>query len=236
MPKRCGRDFTKFPRFRDPEMNDFTAERHAMVDCQVRPSDVTNYAIIDAMLSVPREMFVPRAQKAIAYSEAEIRLTDERTLMQARTFSKMLEQTGVGPDDLVLDLASGCGYSSAVLAHLSGAVVAVESDPGLVKSAGETLEALQIDNVVLSEGNPVDGDAAHGPFDVIFVNGGVEEVPNALVDQLKIGGRLVAIFVDGAVGQCRVVVKTEAARSSRYAFDAWADVLPGFEKEKSFAF
>ena len=217
-------------------MNDFTAERHAMVDCQVRPSDVTNYAIIDAMLSVPREMFVPRAQKAIAYSEAEIRLTDERTLMQARTFSKMLEQTGVGPDDLVLDLASGCGYSSAVLAHLSGAVVAVESDPGLVKSAGETLEALQIDNVVLSEGNPVDGDAAHGPFDVIFVNGGVEEVPNALVDQLKIGGRLVAIFVDGAVGQCRVVVKTEAARSSRYAFDAWADVLPGFEKEKSFAF
>ena len=111
-------------------MNDFTAERHAMVDCQVRPSDVTNYAIIDAMLSVPREMFVPKAQKAIAYSEAEIRLTDDRKLMPARTFSKMLEQTGVGPDDLVLDLASGCGYSSAVLAHLCGAVVAVESDPG----------------------------------------------------------------------------------------------------------
>ena len=184
-------------------MNDFTAERHAMVDCQVRPSDVTNYAIIDAMLSVPREMFVPKAQKVIAYSEAEIRLTDDRKLMPARTFSKMLEQTGVGPDDLVLDLASGCGYSSAVLAHLCGAVVAVESDPGLVKNAAEALEALQIDNVVLSEGNPVEGDAAHGPFDVIFVNGGVEDVPNALVDQLKIGGRLVAIFVDGAVGQCR---------------------------------
>ncbi len=217
-------------------MNDFTAERHAMVDCQVRPSDVTNYAIIDAMLSVPREMFVPKAQKVVAYSEAEIRLTAERTLMQARVFSKMLEQTGVGPDDLVLDLAAGSGYSSAVLARLCGAVVAIESDAALVKSAGETLEALEVDNVVFTEGNPVEGDSAHGPFDVIFVNGGVETVPDALVDQLKIGGRLVAIFVDGAVGQCRVIVKTQAARSSRYAFDAWATVLPGFEKEKSFAF
>lgn len=236
MPKRCGRDFNKIPHFRDLQMNDFTAERHAMVDCQVRPSDVTNYAIIDAMLSVPREMFVPKSQKVIAYSEAEIRLTGDRTLMPARIFSKMLEETGVGPDDLVLDLAAGSGYSSAVLSRLCGAVIAIESDADLVKSAGQALEAQEVDNVVLSEGNPVDGDSAHGPFDVIFVNGGVENVPDALVDQLKIGGRLVAIFINGAVGQCRVVVKTEASRSSRYAFDAWAPVLPGFEKEKSFAF
>lgn len=217
-------------------MNDFTAERHAMVDCQVRPSDVTNYAIIDAMLWVPREMFVPKAQRPVAYSEAEIRLTDGRVLMPARTFAKMLEQTGVGPDDLVLDLAPGGGYSSAVLSRLSAAVVAIEPDAALVKSAGDAISALEIDNVVLTEGNPAEGDAAHGPFDVIFVNGAVEVVPDALTDQLKVGGRLVAVFVDGAVGQCRVMVKSQNTCSSRYAFDAWAPVLPGFEKEKTFAF
>ncbi|MEM7212105.1 MAG: protein-L-isoaspartate O-methyltransferase [Pseudomonadota bacterium] len=217
-------------------MNDFTAERHAMVDCQVRPSDVTNYAIIDSMLWVPRERFVPRSQKPIAYSEAEIRLNDDRTLLPARTFAKMLEQTGVGQDDLVLDLAPGCGYSSAVFSRLCAAVVAIEPDAGLVKAGEDTLAALEIDNVVLTQGDPAEGDAAHGPFDVIFVNGGVETVPAALVEQLKIGGRLVAIFVDGALGQCRVMVRTDAANSTRYAFDAWAAVLPGFEKEKSFAF
>lgn len=217
-------------------MNDFTAERHAMVDCQVRPSDVTNYAIIDSMLWVPRERFVPKSQKPVAYSEAEIRLSDARTMMPARTFAKMLEQTGVGPDDLVLDLAPGCGYSCAVFSRLCAAVVAIESDAGLVKAGTETLEALEIDNVVLTEGNPAEGDAAHGPFDVIFVNGGVETIPDSLIDQLKVGGRLVAIFIDGALGQCRVMVRTEAARSTRYAFDAWAPVLQGFEKERSFAF
>lgn len=217
-------------------MQDFTAERHAMVDCQVRPSDVTNYAIIDSMLWVPREMFVPKAQRPVAYSEAELRLTDDRTMMPARTFAKMLEQTGVGPDDLVLDLASGGGYSSAVFSRLSAVVVAIESDPGLVKSAGEALSALEIDNVVLTEGAPADGDPAHGPFDVIFINGAVEAVPDKLIEQLKIGGKLVAIFIDGAVGQCRVLVRSQNSFSSRYAFDAWAPVLPGFEKEKTFAF
>ena len=217
-------------------MQDFTAERHAMVDCQVRPSDVTNYAIIDSMLWVPREMFVPKAQRVVAYSEAELRLTEDRTMMPARTFAKMLEQTGVGPDDLVLDLAPGGGYSSAVFSRLCAAVVAIEADATLVRSAGEALSALEIDNVVLTEGAPVEGDPAHGPFDVIFVNGAVETVPDALINQLKIGGRLVAIFIDGAVGQCRVMVRSQNSVSSRYAFDAWASVLPGFEKDKTFAF
>lgn len=217
-------------------MNDFTAERVAMVDCQVRPSDVTNYAIIDSMLWAPREMFVPRAQKPVAYSEAEIQLGDQRVLLPARTFAKMLEQTGVKSDDLVLDLAAGCGYSSAVFSKLCAAVIAIESDAGLVKAASETLALLEIDNVVLTEGDPTQGDAGHGPFDVIFINAGVENVPQTLTDQLKVGGRLVAIFIDGALGQCRVLVKTENACTSRYAFDAWAPVLSGFEAERSFAF
>lgn len=217
-------------------MNDYTVDRHAMVDCQVRPSDVTNYAIIEAMLTVPREHFVPKSQKAIAYSEAEIRLAEDRTMMPARTFSKMLEQTGVGPDDLVLDLAAATGYSSAVFSHLCGAVVSVDADASLLKTASEAFEGLEIDNIVVHEGDPAEGASEHSPYDVIFVNGAVEQVPDALIDQLKIGGRLVAIFVDGAQGQCRVIVKTQNAKSSRYAFDAWAQVLPGFEKEKSFAF
>ncbi|MGD1924658.1 MAG: protein-L-isoaspartate O-methyltransferase [Paracoccaceae bacterium] len=217
-------------------MIDFTAARHAMVDCQVRPSDVTNYSIIDAMLSIPREVFVPKAQRSVAYSEAEIRLSEDRVMLPPRTFAKMLEQTQVGPEDLVLDLAAGTGYSSAIFSKLSAAVIAVESDPALRKQAGDAADALEIDNIATTEGEPASGDPAHGPFDVIFVNGAVEIVPDALLGQLKVGGRLVAVFVDGAIGQCRLMVRSETTVSSRYAFDAWAPILSGFEREEAFAF
>ncbi|MEM9061012.1 MAG: protein-L-isoaspartate O-methyltransferase [Pseudomonadota bacterium] len=215
---------------------DFTAARHAMVDCQVRPSDVTNYGIIDAMLSVPREQFVPKAQRAVAYSEAEIKLSDDRVMLPPRTFAKMLEQSRMGPGDFVLDLAAGTGYSAAVFARLCAGVIALEADDGLLKQMNEAMAALDIDSVVTLQGDLASGDAAHGPYDVIFINGAVETVSEALLDQLKIGGRLVAVFVEGAVGQCRVLVRSENTSSSRYAFDAWAPILKGFERDVEFAF
>lgn len=217
-------------------MNDFTAARRAMVDCQVRPSDVTHFGIIAAMLDVPRELFVPASMRSVAYSEAEIPLTAERALMPARTFAKMLEAVSIGADDLVLDLAPGTGYSSAVLSHLAAAVIAVEPDEGLAKLATGTIADLDLDNVVVSTGNASDGDAAHGPYDIIVINGSVEAVPEALTDQLKPGGRLVAVFHESGAGQCRVLVRGPVKISGRYAFDASAPPVPGFEKERTFAF
>jgi protein-L-isoaspartate(D-aspartate) O-methyltransferase len=217
-------------------MTDFAAARRAMVDCQVRPSDVTRYAIIEAMLWAPRELFVPRSKREIAYAEAEIPLAPGRTLLPPRVFAKMIETASIGPRDLVLDVAPGTGYSTAVIARMAEAVVAVEPDRNMAGQAQALLDQLEVMNAAVAPGAAVEGDPAHGPYDVIMVNGGVMELPSGLTDQLKDGGRLVAIFMDRGVGQCRVLTRAGDALSERYAFDASAPVLEGFEKTPSFAF
>lgn len=217
-------------------MTDFAAAREAMVDSQVRTSDVTRYPIIDAMLWCPRELFVPRARREVAYAEAEIPLAPGRAMLTPRAFAKMLETAEIGASDLVLDLAPGSGYSTAVIARLAAAVVAIEPDAGLAAQATEALEKLEVDNAVVSQGEPTAGDPAHGPYDVIFVNGAVERVPEALTDQLKDGGRLVAVFLDRGVGQCRALMRVGDTLAARYAFDVSAPLVPGFETKRAFAF
>ena len=217
-------------------MTDFAAAREAMVDTQVRTSDVTRYAIIDAMLRVPRELFVPKARRDVAYAEAEIPLAQGRAMPTARTLAKMLDAAEIGRSELVLELAPGTGYSTALMARLAAAVLAIEPDAGLAAQATQALQRLEALNAVVSQGDPTAGDPAHGPYDVIFINGAVERVPEALTDQLKDGGRLVAIFLERGVGQCRVVLRVGETLATRYAFDATAPLIPGFEAKRAFAF
>jgi protein-L-isoaspartate(D-aspartate) O-methyltransferase len=217
-------------------MTDLSDARQTMVDCQVRPSDVTQYAIIDAMLRVPREVFAPKSLRDIAYADTEIALGQGRVLLPPRTFAKKLEASQPKASDLVLDLAPGTGYSSAVLAQCAAMVIGIEPSEDLAKSAGDALGSLELDNVVLSAGDAAAGDPAHGPYDLIFVNGAVERIPTALTDQLKDGGRLVAIFRENGADKCRVLVRAGDAVASRYAFDASAPLLPGFEADAAFVF
>jgi protein-L-isoaspartate(D-aspartate) O-methyltransferase len=217
-------------------MTDFAAARRAMVDCQVRPSDVTRYAIIEAMSWAPRELFVAKARRDVAYAGAEIELAPGRVMLEPRTFAKLLEAAAIGSDDLVLDLAPGTGYSTAVIARMAEAVIAIEGSAELAARAQELLTGLEIDNAVVSQGNPAVGDASHGPFDVIFINGAVEDIPDALTDQLKQGGRLVALFRRGGVGQGSVLTRAGAGVSRRYVFDADAPLLDGFARRVEFAF
>ncbi|MEL6481300.1 MAG: rRNA adenine N-6-methyltransferase family protein [Pseudomonadota bacterium] len=217
-------------------MTDFAAARRAMVDTQVRPADVTRYGIIEALMWAPRERFVPAASRDIAYAELDVPVKPGRVLLEPRTFAKMLEAAAIGPNDLVLDLAPGTGYSTAVIARLAVAVVAVEADEALAKAAQADLEALEVMNAALSVGTPAEGDAPHGPYDVIFINGAVEALPSALTDQLKEGGRLVAIFADGPVGRVKVLTRAAGGLSERRAFDATAPVLEGFERTRAFEF
>ena len=217
-------------------MIDFAAARRAMVDNQVRPSDVTRFSLIEAMLWAPRERFVPKAKREVAYAGAEVELAPGRVLLEPRTFAKMLDAAAIDGDDLVLDLAPGTGYSTAVIAQLAEAAVAIEPDEEMAKQAQDLLIELDTDNAVVSHGDPASGDAAHGPYDVIFINGAVERVPEALLDQLKQGGRLVALFRERSVGKCHVLSRAGQGISRRYAFDGDAPVLPGFEKSVEFAF
>jgi protein-L-isoaspartate(D-aspartate) O-methyltransferase len=165
-----------------------------------------------------------------------VEIAPGRVLLDPRVFAKMLDAAQVGPKDLVLDLACGMGYSSAVLARLSAAVIGIEADEDMARQAGEILAEIEVDNAVVQKGAPEAGDPGHGPYDVIFVNGGVETIPQALLDQLKDGGRLVAIHMSGALGQCKVTHRAGDTLTTRRAFDAAAPVLPGFQKVAQFTF
>ncbi|MDH3665451.1 MAG: protein-L-isoaspartate O-methyltransferase [Paracoccaceae bacterium] len=217
-------------------MSDYAAARHAMVDCQVRPSDVTRFAIIDAMLWAPRELFVGKAKRDIAYAGAEIELAPGRTLLDPRCFAKMVEAAQIGSNDLVMDLAPGSGYSTAVISRMAEAVIAIEPDQDLAEWAQGLLASLEVDNAVVTHGDPAKGDPDHGAFDVIFINGAVETLPETLTAQLKPGGRLVALFREGTVGKCCVLTRSESGLARRFMFDADAPLLRDFERHEEFAF
>ncbi|WP_121630960.1 protein-L-isoaspartate O-methyltransferase family protein [Tropicibacter alexandrii] len=216
-------------------MTDFATRRRMMVDTQVRPSDVTEFPIIDAMLTVPREAFVPGEQIEAAYASNDIDLGHGRVLLDPRVFAKMLDALNLTNSDLVLDVGAGLGYSSAVIARIAEAVVAVESNVDRVAEAQALMADHHADNVILHQGGLEAGAPEHGPYDAIIVEGGVETLPTALTDQLKDGGRIVVIFMEKALGTVRVGHKVDGKVTWRFAFNGTAPVIPGFEKKAAFA-
>lgn len=216
-------------------MTDFAARRRIMVDTQIRPSDVTKFPIIDAMLAVPRELFVPDMQREAAYAGNNLDLGRGRVLIEPRTLAKMLDALDVTDDELVLDVGCCYGYSAAVVARMAQAVIAVEQDDRMVDDAQALLSEIGADNAVVHVGPLAAGAAEHGPYDVILIEGGVEDLPAAILDQLKDGGRIGCMFMDGALGAVRIGYKSGSSVSWRFEFNAGAPVLPGFERQRAFA-
>ncbi len=217
-------------------MSDFAERRRIMVDTQVRPSDVTKFPIIEAMLTVPRERFVPDALRETAYMGEHVPLGEGRVVLDPRVLAKMIEAVDIDRDDLVLDIGAGLGYSAAVMARMAEAVIALEENPEFAKEAERVLGENGADNVAVVEGALADGAAKHGPYDVIIVEGAAEVIPDAITSQLKDGGRIVAIFADGRLGTARVGHCFDGAISWRSAFNANAPTLPGFERAREFVF
>lgn len=217
-------------------MVDFSQARTMMVDTQVRPNDVTKYPVIEAMLTVPREAFVPDARQAVAYVGENVPLAQDRWLLEPRSFGKMLDGLNIQPTELVLIVGAGLGYEAAVVARLAQAVVALESHPEMAAQAEATLAEQGVDNVAVVTGDLAAGYPGQAPYDVILIAGGVEEVPQALADQLAEGGRIGAIFAEGNLGVARIGHKIDGEINWRFAFNASAPVLPGFNRRKGFVF
>lgn len=215
-------------------MTNHIARRTMMVDTQIRPSDVTKYPIIDAMLKVAREEFVPGALRDTAYADDNLDLGGGRVILEPRTLAKMLEVLDIQGDELVLDIGSAYGYSAAVMARMAEAVVAVEDDAERAEEAQNILPEQGADNVIVHQGPLTEGAPEHGPYDVITMQGAVEYLPESLTDQLKEGGRIACLFMQGALGQMRVGYKIDGVINWRFAFNAGAPVLPGFEKHNAF--
>jgi protein-L-isoaspartate(D-aspartate) O-methyltransferase len=212
-------------------MSDFSTRREMMVDTQVRPSDVTKFPIIAAMLTVPREDFVPAAQREAAYVGLNIDLGGGRVVLEPRTLAKLLDFLDIAPGDKVLDVGTGLGYGAAVLAEMGASVVALEADAGAARSA---LAAAGYDAVTVVAGPLADGAASGAPYDTVLIEGGVEQVPAALVAQVRDGGHIGAIFMQGALGTVRIGRKEAGAVTWRFAFNATAPVLPGFAAAREF--
>lgn len=215
-------------------MSSHAARRVTMVDTQVRPSDVTKFPIIDAMLSVPREAFVPTGLREAAYMGENLDLGQGRVMLEPRTLAKMLDALDIQPDELVLDVAGGMGYSSAVIARLAEAVVMLEDRAEMAADAQTALSEHGADNVAVVEGKLVAGAPQHGPYDVITLQGAIEVLPDALTEQIKDGGRIAALFMEGALGVCRIGLKSNGTISWRFAFNASAPILEGFENKPEF--
>lgn len=215
-------------------MSDFASRRVTMVDTQVRPSDVTKFPIIAAMLAVRREVFVPDAQREAAYVGENVDLGGGRVILEARTLAKLLDALDLQPTELVLDLGCGYGYSAAVIAHLAEAVIAVESDDAMAAEAQRRLAAEGVDNAVVITGALDRGAVKHGPYDAIVVQGGVEVIPAAVLDQLREGGRIAAIFMAGPLGKAMIGYRLDGRVTWRFAFNAAAPVCPGFATARGF--
>ena len=215
---------------------DFAIARANMVDGQVRTNDVTNQRLVAAMRTTARETFLPPELAPVAYMSETIEAAPGRYLLDPRTLSKLLQLADLKPGDSVLDVGGVTGYSAAIMAQIAARVTALEIDEAAVEQARGALAAAGIANVEIVAGPLATGHKAGAPYDVIVLNGAVPARPDALIEQLKIGGRLVGIVTDTGVGKAHIFVKTAAGLSSRVAFDATVARLPGFEIAPVFQF
>ncbi|MDI4231554.1 protein-L-isoaspartate O-methyltransferase [Bradyrhizobium sp. 31Argb] len=221
-------------------MSGFSTARQKMVDGQVRTSDVTDARILDAMLAVPREAFVPDSKRALAYLDLDLDVSEggatKRYLITPAVMAKMLQAAEINSTDRVLVVGCATGYAAAVVAHLAGEVFATESEPTLADQAKAALAGAGAANVTVHAAPAAKGDAADAPFDVIFLNGATEIVPQELFEQLREGGRLVGVFALSQPQRAAIVTHTHGDFGHRPLFDAVAPLLPGLERVPAFVF
>ncbi len=215
---------------------DFAAARRKMVASQIRTSEVTDPIVVEAMGAVPRELFLPLANRPFAYVDEDIALGKGRYLMEAAVLAKLLQLADLQTTDSALVVGAGYGYSAAVLARLVRSVTALESDAAFADQAAKVLAEVAPGQVNVVKGDLKPGWPANSPYDVILVDGAVSSLPVQYKPQLADGGRLVCIVRDGPVGRATLVERSGDSYGSREEFDAMTPILPGFEKQPKFVF
>lgn len=218
-------------------MSDTAAARFHMVEGQIRPNKVTDERLVEALLNVPRELFVPKVARGIAYVDQTLPVGKGRFLLEPMLFARMLQEVVVEPTDTVLDVGCATGYSTAILARLAATVIGIEADSDLVQQASQALAAVGADNALAVEADLPGGYPAQGPYDVIVLNGSVAEVPDSLLNQLAPGGRLVGVVLGPrGLGEVRLYRRIGATVSSRILFESQPPLLPGCEPKPVFQF
>ena len=220
-------------------MSGFATARQKMVDGQVRPSDVTDSRIIDAMMAVPREAFVPESKRALAYLDLDLDVSDggaRRFLIKPAVLAKLLQAAEIKETDRVLVVGCASGYAAAVIAQFAPHVGGTESEAALAARAKEIMAGLGCGNIAIQTTAAIDGNPADAPYDVIVLNGATEIIPERLYAQLRSGGRLVGVFATSQPARATIVTCSHGDFGHRTLFDAAAPVLPGMERVAAFVF
>ena len=214
-------------------MFDYKKARKNMVDNLIRPANVTNPKLLSALENVQRDRFLPNNLASLSYSETELQIQSGRTSISPWLLAKMLQFLDLNPLDNVLSLATGFGYSCALMSSLANFIVAVEIDD-LAKEAQNRLIENGYDNILVKEGNIAEGAKKEGPYDVIFIEGAVQHVNEEIINQLKIEGKIMAVFKEKKLGQCRLGIKTQSGVQWNNLFEANCVLLNEFKQAKEF--
>ena len=219
-------------------MTDFALARRNMIDGQLRPNRVTNAALLAAIGELARERFLPESLRAVAYADEDVPLGGGRYLMEPMVLARLIQTLQPQSDDRALVIGAGRGYGAALLARLVKAVTAVENDAALAAAGGQIAKDIGLGDIQWIVGKLEHGAAAAAPFDVILVEGGVQEIPQTILDQLAEGGRLAVILARpaGVVGVAQLFVKEGGVTSGRPLFEASAALLPSFAPVPKFTF
>lgn len=215
-----------------------TAEqlRANMVESQLRTNRINSDRVINAFRTVPRENFVAPERRAFAYVDEDLPVAPGRFLMEPMVLGRLIQEAAPTPEEKILLVGAATGYTAALLSLLGADVVALEDNADLIAIGRERLGELGIENVTFVEGELTKGHAAGAPYDLVFIDGAVEEVPAAIVEQIKDGGRLAAVQVIDGVGK-GVIGRRSGVGFGVFDFmDAAVPVLPGFSKPKTFVF
>ncbi len=215
----------------------FEKARFNMVEQQVRPWEVLDQHVLDLMMTVKREEFVPAAHRELAFADVEIPIGCGQVMLKPVIEGKVLQALRLAKADSVLEIGTGSGYFAALLAARTEWVRTIEIEPELVKLASANLARNGVDNVVVVQGDGINGWAERAPYDVIVVSGGLSFVPQALLEQLKVGGRLFAFVGEAPVMKARLVTcEAEGRFRTEDLFETVVPMLKNLPQRNSFSF
>ncbi len=218
-------------------MANSAAQRKNMVESQVRPSDVTDRRIMAAMQNLARETFVPEALQPLAYMDEALYVAPGRAMIAPRNLARLIQLAQIEQTDVVLNVGALNGYSAALLSTLAKSVVALESDPGCTAQLSKCIADNGLTNVTVAKGDLAGGYPAGAPYDVVWIEGAVEQIPDALAAQLSAQGRIVGVaFSDGVARSAIWRRDGSGGLNRRCMFEADAPLLPGFTTLKGFVF
>ncbi len=211
--------------------------RFNMIEQQIRPWNVLDQDVLDLLSEVRREEFVPAAHQALAFADLEIPLGEGAVMLAPKMEAKLLQELAVQPKDKVLEIGTGSGYMAALLAAKADQVISVEISPAIAKTAKANLAKAGISNVSVEVGDGVHGWAAGAPYDVIVVSGSLPVVPEELLQQLKVGGRMAVFVGEAPVMEAQIVTRTgETTFASLNLFETVVAPLQNAPAKERFRF